>query len=194
MFGVRNDDVKYEYRCGVSEDEKDEGLQNAPVRPVGPRSRRLAPTAAESIERAKKARIANSRAWDCDDGLLATEAPSEPAHAEELEDDIEIADRMTRRANENRGRRPRIISVETMGDLDGTWEVKPLYYYAYNDVLATEDGEVIDDIGWTVGDCLEKYGFANDASQREIIVQNFDFSTVYEIAKVLGEYDAGLDY
>lgn len=183
-----------------------ERRQNASVRPVEAPRRRFTPEMAESIDRTRKARtMGESVAAGYADDIassnedvydiakkLATEAPVEEAGAEKIEDDVAWADKMTRRANEYRGRRPRIISADALGDLDATWDVKTLYYYAYDETLATEDGELIDDIGLTVGDALEKYGFADDASQREIIVQNFDFSTVYEIEKVLGEYDAGL--
>ena len=209
MFGKSIDEkykravVKDGYLYGTVERH-----QNASVRPVEAPVRRYAPVTAESIDRARKARtedhkgledprpaiddvLAESEA-NVADRLLATEAPVEEAGAEKLEDDIAWADKMTRRANEYRGRRPRIISADALGDLDATWDVKTLYYYAYDETLATEDGELIDDVGLTVGDALEKYGFADDVNQREIIVQNFDFSTVYEIEKVLGEYDAGL--
>lgn len=199
----KKSDISKEDNIGIGyrrqePDSKVERRYNASVRPVEASRRRFTPEMGESLEQARKSGTVDSRGVDEDprealNGILAeSEAPIEPAHAEEIENDIEWADSMTKRAVENRGRRPRIISAETMGDLDATWDVQTLYYYAYNDVLATEDGEVIDDVGLTVGDSLLKYGFAGDARQREIIVQNFDFSTVYEVEKVFGEYDAGL--
>lgn len=108
---------------------------------------------------------------------------------EEARADEEWARKMTERAEYARGRKPRIISADAMGDLDATWDNQTLYYYAGNDVLTTENGEVIEDVYQAIGDALDKYGFAEDGSQREVIVQNFNFGTVYEVVKVFGNYD-----
>lgn len=199
----RNEEVCNRIRRLTNHDSKVVRRQNASVRPSEARRWAFRPADyVDCVERQKSivgdseaSRIDDILAEDeksIEDRLLETEAPVESAHAEEIKEDIAWADAMTKRAYRYRGRKPRIISADTMGDLDGTWDNKTLFYYAYNDVLTTEDGEVIDDIGLTVGDSLDKYGFSDDPNQREIIVQNFDFSTVYEIEKVFSEYDYGL--
>ena len=196
------------------DDEAGERVQNTAVRPSGARRAPLAHKGGQNIEEKQKGRSVALRASEghssevdprppvrdivanvVEPDSAEREAPIERAHAERLDEEQsdewmnEWPEEMTARARKNEGRRPRIISADTLGDLDGTWDTQVLYYYTYDDTLTTEEGEVIENILWAVGDCLEKYGFTEDTSQREVIVQNFDLNTVYEVVKVIGEFD-----
>ena len=82
----------------------------------------------------------------------------------------------------DRNRPPRIISVEKLGDLEPSWEVKTLFYYTYDETLVSENDEVIEDPYMYVGDALDKYGFV-DNEESCIYVQNFRLHTIYEVEK-----------
>lgn len=82
-----------------------------------------------------------------------------------------------------KGRRPRIISSEKYSSLPGNIEQAVMYYYTNDDTLADENEEVIDDPETFVGDCLTKYGFA-DNDETIIFVMNYNLATCYEIQKV----------
>lgn len=114
-----------------------------------------------------------------DEELLA-----ENEYPEEDDDDIsEAEEAMFESAQKDRGRLPRIISFEKMGELDASYDNQVLFYYMYNDTLADEDGNVIDEPHLLLGDCLEKYGFMENEEQL-IFVQNFALRTIYEVEKV----------
>lgn len=83
----------------------------------------------------------------------------------------------------NKRRRPRIISSEKYSNLPGNVETSVMYYYTNDDTLTDENEEIIDDPETLVGDCLTKYGFA-DNDETIIFVMNYDLSTCYEIQKV----------
>lgn len=88
-----------------------------------------------------------------------------------------------------RNREPVIISHdEYWGDEYEHHDKLALYYYVEDDVLATEDGDVIDNIILNVGDALTKYGFKTN-DEDVIYVRNFKLAVDYEIAKVYGSYE-----
>ena len=60
-------------------------------------------------------------------------------------------------------------------------------YYTEDDLLVTEENEVIEDVQRLIGDALTKYDFAKN-DEKVIFVQNFELNTVYEIEKVWGSY------
>ena len=78
----------------------------------------------------------------------------------------------------------KLIRADEFGD-DCRFEPKTLFYYAGDDVLATEEDEEITDISRTVGNALDKYGFRTNG-ERVIYVRNPNFATDYEIQKVNG--------
>lgn len=78
----------------------------------------------------------------------------------------------------------KLIRADEFGD-DCRFEPKTLFYYAGDDVLATEEDEEITDISRTVGNALDKYGFRTNG-ERVIYVRNPNFATDYEIQKVDG--------
>lgn len=121
--------------------------------------------------------------------------PAESEHPEEDEDeDLEaLADEeaamLDYRESLKGGRPPRIVSYEKTEELADAYDDETLFYYIGNEVLATENGEVIDDPGLYVGDCLRKYGFDRN-DEGSIFVQNFSHRIVYEIQKVWSSYTA----
>ena len=118
----------------------------------------------------------------------------ESSKEEELSGDekaTEEALELNAEKDRERSKPPRLVPFETVEALDDTWDRQTLFYYQYDDTLVTEDGdEVLEDEERKdiVGNTLTKYDFdAND--EMVIYVQNFKFSTVYEIEKVRGAYD-----
>ena len=121
--------------------------------------------------------------------------PAENEHPEEEDDeDLEaLADEEAAMLNYKEslksGRPPRIVSYEKTEELSEAYDEETLFYYIGNEVLTTENGEVIDDPGLYVGDCLRKYGFDRN-DETSIFVQNFNHRIVYEIQKVWSSYTA----
>ena len=120
--------------------------------------------------------------------LAEIRVPEDDADLSEEEQEIEDGLAYDLMKKKESTRKPRIISFDESEGLDDSWDKKLLYYYVYDDTLMTEDdedlleGEIRE---LTVGDCLEKYGFTYN-KEAVIFVQNFKFSTVYEVEKVWG--------
>ena len=85
-------------------------------------------------------------------------------------------------------RKPKLIKEDTF-EYDGRniYDKIDLYYYTGDDVLASEDEEVIDNVDHTVGDCLDKFGFREN-DEGEIYVRNFYTMTDYRITKMFAEF------
>lgn len=89
------------------------------------------------------------------------------------------------RANEeaHSGKRPRIVS---RGEYDSPefehHDRTTLYYYTEDNVLATEEDEVIEDPSTLIGDALDKFGFRNN-DEEVIYVRNYGFQTDFEVEK-----------
>lgn len=81
-------------------------------------------------------------------------------------------------------RKPKLIKEDTF-EYDGRdiYDKIDLYYYVDDDVLASEDEEIVDNIEHTVGNCLDKFGFRNN-DEGEIYVRNFYTMTDYRITKM----------
>lgn len=90
------------------------------------------------------------------------------------------------KANEeaHSGKKPRIVS---RGEYDSPefehHDKATLYYYAVDDVLATEDDEVIEDPSTIIGDALDKFGFRHN-DEEVIYVRNYGFQVDYEVEKL----------
>lgn len=111
--------------------------------------------------------------------------PEDDSPEDDDEDSVEADFRAGERSNrEMKSQNIRMIRAEEFGD-DCRFEPKTLFYYAGDDVLATEEDEEISDISRVVGNALDKFGFRNNA-ERVIYVRNPDFGTDYEIRKVDG--------
>lgn len=84
----------------------------------------------------------------------------------------------------NRGKAPRIISYEATLDIPDYIEMRDLYYYYHDTILANEEGEILDPDIFT-GDCLYKFGFDSNPDEELIYVMNYRLDTCYTIHKVL---------
>ena len=86
-----------------------------------------------------------------------------------------------------RGAGPKIIKADIYGD-DPKLECKSLYYYTDDDVLATEEDEMVDDISdRMVGNALTKYGFKHN-NEDSLYVRNERLGCDYEIIKVRSSF------
>ena len=119
-----------------------------------------------------------------DEELLAeSEYPEE-----DLDEENDPEKEMFESYQKDRGREPRIISFDKMGELDASYDNQVLYFYMYDDTIVDEEDNVIDEPHLLLGDCLEKYGFV-DNDEKMIFVQNFALRTVYEVEKVWKSFD-----
>ena len=121
---------------------------------------------------------------------IPVEESSEDVEEEEDdEDDIDGETEFDRSHNENKGRKPRLISASAVRDLPENVDLEELLFYSEDEVLADGNTEErIFDVGALVGDCLTKYDFAN-SDERVIYVMNYELDTCYEVVKVDGSYD-----
>lgn len=87
----------------------------------------------------------------------------------------------------NKDRPPRIISAEAVGEVPQYYDNQIWFYYSYDGVIASDDGEVIDDPERFVGDCLDRYDFRG-SDEEFLFVQSFEHSTIYEIQKIKATY------
>ena len=87
----------------------------------------------------------------------------------------------------NRGKPPKIISEADFWNKYPQYDAQTLMYYTEDDVLATEEDEEIYDVGMTIGDALERYGFM-DNDEKEIFVVNHRIGCRFQIQKVWGAY------
>lgn len=101
---------------------------------------------------------------------------------EDEEDENEAAGRRISAEIES-GKKPKLIKIEDFTSGCEYHDKVTLYYYIEDDILATEEEEMIDDRERLVGDCLTKYGFV-DNDEKTIYVRNTALSTDYEIVKV----------
>lgn len=86
-------------------------------------------------------------------------------------------------------RKPRLISAAKAHDLPEEVEIQTLYFYTEDEVIADEDTEErIDDYPLILGDCLEKYSFA-ESGERMIYVMNEELDTCYTVVKINGSYE-----
>ena len=111
---------------------------------------------------------------------------------EEYEKASEEAAYETERLNEdyhaNRNKPTKIVSRDEFFASDFEHHDKStLYFYKEDEVLATEDDEVIADPSTLIGDALDKYGFRGN-SEEVIYVRNYGLGIDYEIEKVDNSY------
>lgn len=108
----------------------------------------------------------------------------DPAEKESpKEDDLEVPELVDKKLRD-----PKIISAEDAGDLIPDITSTCLYYYVEDEIVADEDGNVVENYERLLGNCLEKYGFMYD-DEPLIFVLNYELDTCFEIQKVYGEFD-----
>lgn len=86
------------------------------------------------------------------------------------------------------GKKPKLIIREEFYSPEYEHHNKStLYYYKEDEILATEDDEIIREPEKYIGDALDKFGFRNN-DEEVIYVRNFDWECDYEIDKLEGAY------
>lgn len=116
--------------------------------------------------------------------------PAESEHPEEDEeefDDTGEEPEINDFYETNKTRAPRLISIEDLEDLPAGYENQVLFYYTEDEQISDDDGNLITDYEKFIGDCLYKYDFAH-SDETLIFVINYEYSTVYEITKVMSSY------
>ena len=105
---------------------------------------------------------------------------------EERESDLRSED-FKNYYEKNKLRPPKIISVKDLGDYPEEFDETEWIYYNVDDVMATEDGEVIYDYERFIGDSLDKFDFRNNGEE-SLLVVSFEYATIYEITKMFRAY------
>lgn len=108
--------------------------------------------------------------------------------ADEMDPEEALGEEYMKEHEKNKGRAPKIISEESLGELAGNIDQKVLLFYRLNDVITDEEDQVIDDPDYLIGDALDKYNF-RESDEQIIFVQNFDLDTVYEVHKVEDSFE-----
>lgn len=113
----------------------------------------------------------------------------DPAESESPSDDIpeDVKNYLDgKRDSETPRREPRLIKYEDFGELP-YYDKITLLYYMDDEVVTTEDDEIIPNPEELLGDALTKFGF-NKNDERVIFVRNEKRNTDYEIDKVFAAY------
>ena len=88
-----------------------------------------------------------------------------------------------------RKKEPKLIKYEEF--MSPEWEHHDkltLQYFTEDDILATEEGEILKNVHLHVGDALTKYGFKTNKDESVIFVRNFRLGVDYEIDKIEASY------
>jgi hypothetical protein len=172
----------------VEEDESEKEGNDEDTRSNGPLTPEKRKQIKEQLEKNQRetTRYAN----------MYKEKKEDPADFEYPEEDVILEDDEDEESPEeaahndhikNRNRRPRIISEEAVNEMPPYYDFDNLYYYTHDLTLCDDNDQVIDEPGYLVGDCLEKYNFV-DSDEKVIFVQNFQLDMVYEVQKVEAAY------
>lgn len=114
---------------------------------------------------------------DADEDYMSEAQTREEIEEEEMFDEYQ----------NNRGRRPKIISLDDYSSLPGNVDTGVLYYHRYDAVLVDEADEVIDEPERLIGDSLTKYGW-DESEESRMYVMNYDMNTAFEVVKVEGAF------
>lgn len=113
------------------------------------------------------------------------ERPSE----EDLIAETEGVNAVHEALEKSHGERTKILEPEHFGEIT-TYECESLTYYVMDKTLVHEDGTVVDDESFLIGDALERYNWADsDEDNLPLYVRNYRIAKDFEIVKVMGEYD-----
>ena len=120
------------------------------------------------------------------------ETTDDEDHEDSKDDGAEAEDpepEVIARHEENKGRKPHLISLAKVRDLPDGIDIHELQFYDEDEVLADGDTEErIDDVQRIVGDCLTKYDFVN-SEEPSIYVMNEELDVCYEVIRVQGSYE-----
>lgn len=70
-----------------------------------------------------------------------------------------------------------------MANMQGRVDCEILYYYAHNDVLTDEEGEIIEDEDLIVGNCLDKFQFRSN-DEIDVYIHNQTLDCYYKVHKI----------
>ena len=90
---------------------------------------------------------------------------------------------------EEKGERVKILEPEHFGEIT-SYECESLTYYVMDKTLIHEDGTIVDDESFLIGDSIERYGWGDDDEVLDpLYVRNYRIAKDFEIVKVMGEYE-----
>lgn len=111
------------------------------------------------------------------------ERPTEEDLIEETENINKMHDALAKSHD-----RVKLIKIDHFGEIN-SYECESLTYYVYDKTLCHENGDIVDDPSFLLGDALDRYGWADDDSDTEALYcRNYAISKDFEVVKVLGEY------
>lgn len=112
---------------------------------------------------------------------------------EELDEDDLAGLALTEENTKHMRDTPEILSLQAYSNLPASVDMEILKYYTVNDVLTSEDGEVLIDQELFVGDCLK--AFFEPGLDEEVpsllFVRNYAMNVAYEIQREDSEYYEG---
>ena len=81
----------------------------------------------------------------------------------------------------------KLIKIEHFGEIN-SYETESLNYYAMDRTLVHEDGTVVDDEAFLIGDALDRYGWRDDDNDGTLYCRNYKLQKDFEIVKIIDEY------
>ena len=109
---------------------------------------------------------------------------------DEIDEEITPEEEANIEHEQNRHRKPKIISAKDSSILGPHIEERELDFYAYNETLVdAEEDEILEeeDIERLIGDALTKYNFI-DSDETEIYVMNYEIDVCFKIIKKYASY------
>lgn len=82
----------------------------------------------------------------------------------------------------------KLLKPEHFGEIDG-YQCETLKFYAHDKMLIHEDGELVEDVEFILGDALDRYGWADDDTDEDpLYVRNYALQRDYDVEKILDEW------
>lgn len=107
---------------------------------------------------------------------------------DDLDEENAVVDNEIIKKLEKENDKPKIIEVESFGELS-MFETETLSYYVEDGFLVHEDDEIVDDVEFLIGDALDRYGWRyDDLDDTNLYVRNYKLQRDYEIIKVIAEF------
>ena len=104
------------------------------------------------------------------------ERPTEEDYIEETE-----AEERVQAALEDAHDKPKLLKIESFGELSN-YETESLTYYVQDQTLVHEDGTIVDDEAFLLGDALDRYGWRDDdEDENALYVRNYKLQRDYEV-------------
>jgi hypothetical protein len=84
--------------------------------------------------------------------------------------------------------RVKLINIDNFGEIQ-SYDTESLTYYVQDQTLVHEDGTVVDDEAFLIGDALDRYGWRDDDENEDALYcRNYKLQKDYEVIKVMDEY------